>query len=115
MVEKFKILYVVTRCMKSGPIQVLNNIVDNLNKDIFELYLVSISDESTNRSILKEMKNKFQYMYIPINKLNAVFGRCDALKKYIEEINPDVIHSTGVIPDYIINKYYSDKQIIIAH
>lgn len=112
---KIKILYLVTRCIKSGPIQVLNNIVDNLDKNKFDLYLVSISDEDERRSILDNMKQKFKYCHISVSKKNAILGQYNELLQFIMKINPDIIHSTGVVPDYIISKTFPNKQLIIAH
>ena len=113
--RKIIILYLVTRCMKSGPIQVLNNIVDNIDNNKFDFYLVSVSDEDEKRSILTSMKQKFKYYHIPVSKKNALLGKYSDLVQFIKILNPDVIHSTGVVPDYIISKTFPEKQMIIAH
>ena len=101
--------------MKSGPINVINQIVDNLDKDQFELYLISINEEDQNRSLLELMKKKFYYQYCHINKIDVIFGRYNRLREEIKKIDPDVIHSTGVIPDYLVNRIFPQKQVVTLH
>ncbi len=113
--KKIKVLYVVTRCMKSGPIQVISNIVRYMDRDKFEIYLVSLYDENANRSILSEMRKMVIFEHINVTKFDVITGNYKRLKQYISSLSPDVIHSTGLIPDYIIGKHYYQKQVIISH
>lgn len=113
--KKIKVLYVITRCTKSGPIQVLENIVKHMDRDRFELYLISINPENEKRTIRDTFSQYFIYRYVPLSKPDAMFGSAKGLRVAIDEICPDVIHSTGAVPDYAIGRWYRDKQIIIAH
>lgn len=113
--KKIKILFLITRCPKSGPIEVLNNIVGNLDKDKFSLFLISIFPENKENSILEHFKKDFSYEYIPMSKIDILLGRDAKLNCAIKKINPDVIHTTGVFADYEISKRYSARQLIIAH
>lgn len=101
--------------MKSGPIQVVNQIVDYLDKDQFELYLISINEEDRNRSLFELMKQKFHYQYCHIKKIDVILGRYNSLKSAIMKIDPDVIHSTGLVPDYLVNRMFPQKQVVILH
>lgn len=115
VLEKTKVLYIVPRCTKSGPIQVLQNIIKYLDKNYFELFLISIEPENNKRSMLDELKVDLKYQYVPVCKFQAVCGLTQKLRKTIEMINPDVIHTTGIIPDWIINRLFPEKQITIVH
>lgn len=116
MKNKVKILFVITRATQSGPIRVIENIIDHLDLNIFELYLISIEEESKERSILRSFQTKFyNYQYIPVSKVEAILGKFGKLRKAIKDINPDVIHSNGIVPDLIISKICPERQLIIAH
>lgn len=113
--NKIKVLFVVTRCMKSGPIQVINNIANYIDDSKFEIYLVTINQEDENRSLLSEMKNKYILTQFSISKIQAITGQYKEFLEYVECLAPDVIHSTGLIPDYIIGREFPEKQLIISH
>lgn len=113
---KVKLLYLITRATKSGPIQVVENILDYIDSNKFDLYLISIEKEIPERSILDTFKNRFRsYQYIPVSKKEALLGYFAQLRNAIKKINPDVVHSNGIVPDLIINKICPGKQLIIAH
>lgn len=114
--KKIKILFLITRATRSGPIQVIENILDYVDTKKFELYLISIEKESNDRSILESFKKQFyEYQYIPVSKANAVIGRFSNLRRAIKRIEPDVIHSNGIVPDLIIDKICPERQLMIAH
>lgn len=113
--KKVKILYIMPRCTKSGPIQVLSNILKHMDYTFFEIYVVTIEPENEKRTILKEFIKGFNYSYFNINKVVATLGYPRKLINYIKRINPDVIHSTGIVPDILINRFFKDKQLTIIH
>lgn len=115
MKDKIRILYIMPRCTKSGPIQVLENIIKYMDQNKYELYLITINEENKNRSVLDSFSVGMKYQYIPIKKVDAILGKVGPLKKAIKEIQPDAIHTTGFIPDYIISKIIPEKQLTILH
>ena len=115
MNRRIKVLYLIPRCTKSGPIQVLENIVKHMDERKYDLYLISIEPENPQRTILESFSKRFKYQYIEVNKTKALLGLTNDLKRAIEKINPDVIHSTGIIPDMIISRLFPEKQILIVH
>ena len=40
--QKIKILYIFTSCKKTGPTQQLLNLISNLNRDVFNPYLITV-------------------------------------------------------------------------
>lgn len=113
--NKIKILFLITRCPKSGPIEVLKNIIKYLDRNSFTLFLISMFPEDKENSILETFNKNFYYEYIPMSKADILLGRDNKLNCAIKKINPDVIHSTGVFADYEICKNYSGRQLVIAH
>ena len=50
--KKVKLLFIVTRCSKSGPINVLRGIIENIDKTEFEIYLITTAPEDKTKSVL---------------------------------------------------------------
>lgn len=114
--KKVKLLFIVTRCSKSGPINVLRGIIENIDKTEFEIYLITTAPEDNTKSVLSWFEEKMDFVdYIEITKREALIGRLDKLKETIKELTPDVIHSTGIVPDIAVNRINRHHQIIIIH
>lgn len=114
--EKIKILYVVTKCTKCGPINVLLNIVDYMDLDVFDLYLITTSEEDAGRSIIGAFKEKaIEHIFVPLDSRKVLVGITGALRDTIKRISPDVVHSTGIVPDLAVSKICPEKQLIISH
>lgn len=106
MKKKIKILYVYTSCRKTGPTQQILSIIKNLDMEKFEAFFVTIYDENTDGSSILEWYLLYvNHTHIPISKMDIFFGRTELIKNYIEELKPDVIHSLGIFPDYMLRKY----------
>lgn len=110
-----KVLFVVPRCTKSGPIQVIENIIDNLDRNKYEVFLITLGPENEERSVLSKFSEKAKYKYVPTGKIKAFLGYTNKLKKCIDDISPDVIHTTGIVPDLIISRLYPQKQVLTIH
>lgn len=111
--RKIRVCFMMTACKKSGPVQQMLNIVKNLDKDIFEPILLTIYKEATDGSSqLEKFLPYVEHFYVPTGKMSVFIGDTGNLKKKLSEINPDVIHSLGVFPDYAISKMKKFPQII---
>ena len=116
MMSKIKVLYVVTKCTKCGPINVLLNIVESMDMSEIDFYLITTDREDADRSIINEFqKRAVEHIFVPLEKKMVIFGNISDLKKEIQRISPDVIHSTGIVPDLAVSRICPDKQLIISH
>ena len=112
---KIKVLFVMNTCKNAGPTKVIYNIVKNLDRSRFEPVLLTLRDE-TNRSYLDEMLPYVtKHIKCKVSKTDILIGKLGKLKEAIDKIAPDVIHTTGVFPDYAISKIFRDKQLITMH
>ena len=107
-----KLVFLMTHCKKSGPVQQMLNIIKNLNRDEFEPHLVTLYPEDAVGSQLSLYEPYVGHHYVPTGKLDIVLGRDKALRQTLAEIQPDVIHSLGVFPDYAVSRMKRWKQII---
>ena len=97
--SKKKIVFLMTACKKLGPVQQMLNIIKNLDRDEFEPHLVTLYPETTGSQLDKYLPY-VEHHFAPSGKLALVTGRDTSLRKVLEEIKPDVIHSLGVFPDF---------------
>ena len=98
-----KVLYVFTSCKKSGPIQQMLNLIWNLDREAFTPYLVTIyPEDDSGLSVLEQYLPFVEHRHIPVGKKEALFGSCREMRRFLEELRPDVIHTLGVFPDYLI-------------
>ena len=107
-----KILYLLTSCKKVGPVQQTLNIVQNLDRSKFEPYLVTLYHEDERESQLTKFLPYVKHQFVRTDKMSLIFGCSKRLEKVIDEIEPDVIHSLGVFPDFAVSRMKKWKQII---
>lgn len=110
--NKKKVVFLMTACKKCGPVQQMLNIIKNLDRNVFEPHLVTLYAESEKDSQLEKYLPYVEHHFAPSGKLALVIGRDVALREVLKEINPDVIHSLGVFPDFAVSRMKQWKQII---
>lgn len=110
---KIKILFFVTACKKSGPIQQMLSIIKNLDRDAFEPILLTIYPENHDGSSqLPKYLPYVKHYFVQTNKIEIMTGTDFALKNILKEISPDVIHTLGTFPNFAISRLKRYKQLI---
>ena len=107
-----KVAFLMTHCKKSGPVQQMLNIIKHLDAADFQPYLVTLYPEDKEGSQLEKYQPYVEHHFAPSGKLALVTGRDAELRKVLEEIKPDVIHSLGVFPDFAVSRMKRWNQII---
>ena len=103
--NRIRVLFVITRCLKSGPVQQIWNIINNLDREDFEPYVITLYPELHSNSILEKYKEIVSVEHVATSRKELLLGRHSKLDQYIKKIEPDVIHSLGVLPDYSMKRY----------
>ena len=100
------VLYVVTSCKKVGPIQQLLNMIINLDSAKFRPYLMTLYDDACDKNSQLEKFKPYlaEHFFIPMSKVNIMIGSTTRVRTVVEAIKPDVIHTLGVFPDYLISR-----------
>lgn len=99
MKNRIKILYIVSTLKRCGPTNQLFNIVSNLDEDLFDRKVLTLSSETPD-----SLKPKFEEAGIIVESLNLgrlfgfIFGWNRLLSK-VKSFKPDVIHTQGVRAD----------------
>ena len=107
-----KVLYVITAFKPSGPINQLLYIIKNLDRTMFEPYLIRINNKGNDDSIQKKYEQYVKVEYIEVAKIKVITNSDFLLKARIDEISPDVIHTLGLFPDYYIEKNKYENHIL---
>lgn len=107
--SRIKVTYVVSTLQNAGPIRVLYNLIYRLDKNKFDINIVTLSPETSN-----SMEDDFIALNVPIYKLNLsrlamLFYGLGKFSKILNNICPDIIHSNGFRPDYYVLKYKRTK------
>lgn len=105
---KYKIVYFITNCKKTGPMNQTLNIIHNMDRTMFDPILVTLFKEDAGNSILAEYKKVCSACYcLNMNKYNSILLGKQKLSNLLKEIKPDLIHSVGM-PPYTISLAYKD-------
>ena len=99
-----KILYVITSIKISGPNTVLYNQLTGIDRNKYEPYVLALF--KGNEGEIKKIKDLGIRCYdLNLkNKLDLVLNGRKKIRKFIKLINPDIIHSHCILPDYLVCK-----------
>lgn len=109
-----RIVFLMTACKKSGPVQQMLNIIKHLDTTVFEPHLVTLYPEPTEDSQLEKYLPYVKHHYAPTGKIAMVLGRDKNLRATLDDIQPDVIHSLGVFPDFAVSRMKKWNQVITS-
>jgi len=110
--KKVRIVYLMTSCKKLGPTQQTLNIIKNLDHAKFEPILITMYDEEEDSRMAEYLPNVTAHYLVKTGKKAIILGQDTALRKKLEELKPDVIHTVGVFPDYAVSKIGKYKQVL---
>lgn len=96
--KKIKILYIISSFVKQGPNIVLKNLVDALDRDLFEIHILTFKIEGVN-SIIREFAGKSDVTLH--NHLLSNWRDIKLINKKVKDINPAIVHSHGFMADFI--------------
>lgn len=113
--KKIHVAFVMTSCRKSGPTQVVLNIIKNLDYTRFSPVLITLYDEQKDSAMADFLPLVEKHFLIKTGKKDILLGNTRPLKNILNDIQADVVYSTGVFPDYAISKIMPLKQMITLH
>lgn len=108
-----KIIYVINNIKQCGPYRVLESLINSMENN--EIGIVSLFGNDDNK-ILNELNEKNVQIYsLNLSKKNFLFKGTKKLKKLLCIIKPDIVHSHGILPDYLLSKIKKVKKISTLH
>lgn len=113
--DKIKVLYILPNCRKTGPTQQIFNIISNLDNNLFDYSLITLYPEPQNEpSMLKKYKEIIKHIFIQTSKIDIMFGNLNKVSNYIDTFKPDIIHTSGVFPDYLIKRLGFNNHVMTS-
>jgi glycosyltransferase involved in cell wall biosynthesis len=109
------IAFVVSNLRRSGPVNVLYNIVEFLNRDIFTLYIISLSPETINSRDNDFMALGCELVNLNLSRFGSIFLARKRIKGFLYENNIDLVHTHGFRPDVIVSKLKNYKWVSTVH
>ena len=97
--KRIRIVYLMTACKKCGPTQQTLNIIKNLDPEEFEPILITLYDEEADSRMADYLPYVIAHYLVKTGKKSIILGQDGALRKKLEELQPDLIHTVGVFPD----------------
>ncbi|NQP34739.1 glycosyltransferase [Streptococcus suis] len=100
-----KLLFTINYVTNGGPSRVLLNIINNLDRSIFDIYVLTIID-SNEKVIIRDLENKnVRVISFNIEKnLKSFFSSKNQIVEKIEEIKPDIIHTHGIVTTFLVSR-----------
>lgn len=99
-----KILYVVSTLRQSGPTNQLLGIIKNLVKDKFTTKILTLSPEPANSAKQQFLDAGISIDSLDLNRVQFQIKGNWVLKKYIDQYDPDIVHTTGVRADFTLSR-----------
>jgi glycosyltransferase involved in cell wall biosynthesis len=94
-----KILYIVSTLQRSGPTSQLFNIIKNLNRDMYDPYLITLSPETSNSRWSDFKRIGVNMQSLGLTRFYGLILARRKLNKIFKKINPSLIHSQGARAD----------------
>ena len=88
-----KIVYVISSLEDSGPVKVLYNIILNVDKKRYDIYVLALLCAKK-----KDLKSDFESLGVNVHVLNIsrismfIYGHY-VLNRYLKHIKPDIVHT----------------------
>ena len=108
--EKKKLVFLNTRLKKSGPINQTLDLIKELDKNKYDIFSLSLYEE-INDNTLKDVFESYgvKVINLKMNRLfSIIFGKY-GVKRVLNEINPDLVHSVGM-PLFNMSLFYDEKK-----
>lgn len=101
---KIKITYIVSRLIPVGPIFSLRNIIRNISKKEFEITIITLY--KNNNKIITDSIISLGVEVIEFNSstIKLFTKKINLISATIEDKNPDILHSQGLMADYVNSK-----------
>lgn len=110
-----RIVYVINSIKRSGPNQVLLNMVSGIQDKGYDIKVVAFFDGDQNE-IDKLKQLNAQVDVLGVSKRSIVTDGAKKLRRYLDNSSPDVVHSHGILSDIaVIRSGFGKKSVTTIH
>lgn len=98
-----RVLYIINYLKNSGPSRVVLNLLKTINKSKFEVSIITLKNDDDEK-IINELKQlSIDVIQLKYSNNKEIVKNTTKIRKCINSKNADIIHSHGIIPDFIIS------------
>lgn len=97
-----KIVYVVSTLQKAGPINQLYNLVKYINRDKYDVQIITLGKEKPDNRIEDFKSLGVSVLSLNIKKITGMFDGLQKLQSVVEKKGFQVVHSQGIRPDMLV-------------
>lgn len=90
---KVKIVYLISSLRKCGPTNVLYNLSKNIDKNKYDITVVSLKKTTQNNMECLFQKQGIKCICLNVSTMNTFFVGEDRLRKMLVQIKPDIVHA----------------------
>lgn len=112
-----KILFMINYLTEGGPTRVVENILYTIDRQKFQPIVLTLLNKNSKKIVEKLQENDIDVIEMGYNKnlLELIRNKNNIIKKIIG-INPDIVHTHGIVPTFIVaNKNIKAKKITTIH
>lgn len=112
-----RIAYVVNYIVKNGPSSVVLNIINNLNREKYDVSLITLFS-GNNPEVIAYLKSNDVSVYecVTLSRMKCLLGQCKEFDDTVRNGHYDILHTHGLIPDIISSMLNSPiKKITTIH
>lgn len=111
---KYKIVYVITNCKNSGPMNQTLNIIKNLDRKMFEPIVITLFQEDLGNSVIQRYLDVVpDFHCMGMSKAESLIVGKKKLATLLEKIKPDLIHGLGM-PPYTMSLGYKKAAHLVT-
>lgn len=109
---KIKIAIIINTVSYRGPANVVLNILKSLDKEKYDITLITIKDANDQSVIEKLESDGINVKQFNLKGRFSIFKNIKSIRKYINSSNFEIVHCHGITPDFICSNINSNIKTI---
>ena len=100
-----RIAYVINYIVKNGPSSVVLNIINNLDREKYDVSLITLFS-GNNPEVIEYLKSNGVSVYecATLSRMKCLLGQCKEFDDTVKKGHYDILHTHGLIPDIVSSR-----------
>lgn len=100
-----RIAYVINYIVKNGPSSVVLNIINNIDREKYEVSLITLFSGNSPEVIAHLKSNGVSvYECATLSRMKCLLGQCKEFDDTVKKGHYDILHTHGLIPDIVSSR-----------
>lgn len=102
--EKKKIVYMIFSLHKSGPVNVLYDLVKNIDYTRYDVVIITIKKCDRYNDVERFKRMGITCISMDLGRIDYVINGRRKIKKLLDDIHPDIVHTHCLFSTYLVAK-----------